>query len=378
MGDPWVRVKSSGGVTPPWHTSTLWHLMSLSGWWGFLRAHGFRMRPGRVALAAPITAYALHNSILRAMQSAIYGTRLRRASAPTDPIFVLGHWRAGTTWLHELLTQDDRFTFPTTYECVSPHYCVLLGSLYPKLFASLLPSRRAMDAMPMGFERPQEDELALLALGQPSPMWWVGYPGEQAGQQYLTLRELPPSERERWLATLKSFLRLVSFRRPQRTIVLKSPAHTSRLGLLSSAFPAGRFVHVVRDPVAVFASTVHLWTTVHAISGLTAMDTTDLYAYVLDTYVAMYREYFATVSLLPAGSFYQLRYEDLVANPLRSIEECYQSLGLGGFSRAAPRIEKYLERVSGFRTNTFEISSECREQIRARWAPIYSKWGYEV
>ena len=61
----------------------------------------------------------------------------------------------------------------------------------------------------------------------------------------------------------------------------------------------------------------------HAISGLTAMDTTDLYAYVLDTYVAMYREYFATVSLLPAGSFYQLRYEDLVANPLGSIEECY-------------------------------------------------------
>jgi hypothetical protein len=117
---------------------------------------------------------------------------------------------------------------------------------------------------------------------------------------------------------------------------------------------------------------------VHTISGLTAMDTTDLYAYVLDTYVDMYREYFATVSALPAGSFHQLRYEDLVTNPLRSIEECYQSLGLGDFSRAAPRIEKYLERASGFRTNTFEISSECREQIRARWAPIYSKWGYEV
>jgi hypothetical protein len=235
-----------------------------------------------------------------------------------------------------------------------------------------------MDAMPMGFDRPQEDELALLALGQPSPMWWVGYPGEQTGQRYLTLRELPPSERDRWLATLQNFLRLVSYRRPGRTIVLKSPAHTARLGLLSPAFPAARFVHVVRDPVAVFASTVHLWTTVHAISGLTAMDSTDLYAYVLNTYVHMYREFFATVSALPPGSFHQLRYEDLVANPLGTLEECYESLGLGGFTDAAPRIEKYLERAGGFRKNDFEISGECRDQIRARWAPIYSKWGYEV
>jgi omega-hydroxy-beta-dihydromenaquinone-9 sulfotransferase len=378
VAESWVRVKSSGGMSPPWYTSTLWHLMGLSGWWKFLRAHDFRLRPGRLPLAALITTYAVCNSILGAMQSSIYGSRLRRVPTPTDPIFVLGHWRTGTTWLHELLSQDERFTFPTTYECIAPHYCVLLGSMYQKLFAGLLPSRRAMDAMPMGFERPQEDELALVALGEPSPMWWVGYPGETAGQKYLTLRELPLDKRDRWLTTLKNFLRLVRYRRPGRAIVLKSPAHTSRLALLSAAFPAGRFVHVVRDPIAVFASTVHLWTRVHAISGLAPMETTDLYAHVLDTYVDMYREFLATVSALPSGSFHQLRYEDLVAHPLRALEECYESLWLGDFALAAPRIEKHLERARGFRTNTFEISSECREQIRARWAPIYSKWGYEV
>ena len=316
VAESWVQVRFSGGLTPPWYTSTLWHLMGLSGWWNFLRAHRFRVRLGRLPMAALSTTYALHNSILGAIQSTIYASRLRRVPIPTDPVFVLGHWRAGTTWLHELLCQDERFTFPNFYECVAPHYCVLSTSLYPKMFSGMVPRQRAMDAMPLGFERPGEDELALLALGEPSPMWWAGYPGETAGQRYLTLRELPPSQRDRWLATLKYFLRLVSYRQPGRAVILKSPAHTARLGLLFPAFPAARFVHIVRDPTAVFASTVHLWTTLHAICELTKMAPNDLYAYVLDTYVAMYREFFATVATLPPRCFFQVRYEDLVADPL--------------------------------------------------------------
>lgn len=122
-----------------------------------------------------------------------------------------------------------------------------------------MPAKRVMDNMALGFDRPQEDELALVALGVPSPMWWLAYPGEAKGRAYLTLRDIPARERERWARVFRGFLRLLTYRHQAKPLVLKSPPHTARLAMLARMFPKARFLHIVRDPYAVFASTIHLW-----------------------------------------------------------------------------------------------------------------------
>jgi omega-hydroxy-beta-dihydromenaquinone-9 sulfotransferase len=90
-----------------------------------LCAHGFRVTPSRVAVAASVTFATAGNSLLGLLQSAIYGTRLRAVNVEHDPIFVLGHWRSGTTHLHELLALDNRLACPTVFECGAPHHCML-------------------------------------------------------------------------------------------------------------------------------------------------------------------------------------------------------------------------------------------------------------
>src|SRR5579863_4817380 len=37
-------------------------------------------------------------------------------------VVVLGYWRSGTTLLHELLSLDSRYSFPTTHACMNPHH----------------------------------------------------------------------------------------------------------------------------------------------------------------------------------------------------------------------------------------------------------------
>ena len=39
-----------------------------------------------------------------------------------------------------------------------------------------MPSRRPMDNMPAGWDRPQEDEFALCMMGQPSPYADIAFP----------------------------------------------------------------------------------------------------------------------------------------------------------------------------------------------------------
>ena len=102
------------------------------------------------------------------------GSARRESIEP--PIFILGHWRSGTTLLHELLVQDPRHTFPNTYQCFDPCHFLLTERLVRRYCNWLLPARRIMDNMPVGWERPQEDEFALALLGQPSPYLTIAFP----------------------------------------------------------------------------------------------------------------------------------------------------------------------------------------------------------
>ncbi len=117
-------------------------------------------------IAAIVTCVSFGHTLLRILQGAIHGRAIRATKLTAPPIFIIGHWRTGTTLLHELLVQDERFAYPTTYACMDPCDFLLTEWLFSRLFWFLVPSRRPMDNMKAGFDRPQEDEFALCFLGR--------------------------------------------------------------------------------------------------------------------------------------------------------------------------------------------------------------------
>jgi omega-hydroxy-beta-dihydromenaquinone-9 sulfotransferase len=352
--------------------------MNTSSWWRLLRAHGFRVRPSRLPLAASVTLASLSNSLLGVLQSAIYGARLRDTIIEHDPIFVIGHWRSGTTHLHELLALDGRFAYPS-FECFAPHHCLLTdNSLYRRSFSWLVPRKRVMDNMAVGFDRAQEDEIALVALGSPSPYWSLAYPGETIGQRYLTLADVSARDREKWETVFQGFLRLLTYRHPGKPLILKSPPHTARLSTLARMYPKARFIHIVRDPFEVFASTMHLWRKNQEMSALPHIKAAGLEASVLRTLLAMYDGFEAARAALEPGRFHQIRYEDLIRNPLSTLEECYDAIDLGEFAVVRPRVDDYLAKLREYRTNEYALTFEGKAAVSEAWGSIFSKWGYEI
>ena len=76
----------------------------------------FRLWP----VAMVITGLSVVNTVLALVQSIVFGRKIARTEIREPPIFVIGHWRCGTTLLHRLLVRDERFAFPTTYDCFAP------------------------------------------------------------------------------------------------------------------------------------------------------------------------------------------------------------------------------------------------------------------
>lgn len=353
----------------------IWIGMSVGAWTRALWRHRFAVHPMQWHTAALMLILAPWHSVMRRLERLIYRRALRGIDFPEAPIFVIGHWRTGTTWLHELLTLDERHTFPDTYQCFEPNHFLLTERLFRR-WKWLLPSQRPMDNMGVGFDRPQEDEFALAILGQPSPYLTIAFPNRRHHDEaYEDLRSLPAKARESWRQTFVDFLQRVSLHRPGR-LVLKSPTHSFRIRTLLEIFPDARFVHIVRDPRVVFPSTVHLWKTLHTAQGLQTPHFRGLEERVFETFLRLYQKIEEDRSLVAPSRFFELRYEDLVDDPIGQLHALYEQLELGDFDRVRPKLEADVARRAGYRTNRYELDDALKAEVERRWGEVIRRYGY--
>jgi hypothetical protein len=362
----------------PWWSPRFWHGMPVGVWFGMAAEHGFRFSPSKLGLVATISAASAFNSLAGPLSEARFRRQLRQPPETPPPLFILGHWRSGTTLLHELLMHDERFCCPSTYQCFAPSHFLLTESLITKMLAWMMPAKRPMDNVAAGWSRPQEDEFALANLGAPSPYRRMAFPATSSAEPVaLDVTKLSPDELARWKHALEAFLARLAVRDPRRP-VLKSPPHTARIGVLAEMFPEARFLHVVRDPFVVFPSTIRLWRSLDEVQGLQVDRGAALEEYVFACFDEMYAAFERDRATLPPGRLHEVRYEDLVADPVGCLAEGYDRLGLGEFATVRPALAAEAEAMKRYRTNTYEPDPRMVAEVARRWGPFIDRYGYEV
>ena len=362
----------------PWYSPRFWHGMRLSTWLGHLARNRVAVSPSQVPAAISITALTTINSLLSRAERAIYGRRVDAVQIEKHPLFIIGHWRSGTTFLHELLIRDPLHAYPTTYQCFVPHHFLLTEAWLAPWTEFLLPKRRPMDNMAAGWRRPQEDEFALGNLGVPTPYLSMMFPrrGPVFGD-YLTLESLSEEQRRRWRQEFRRFVQRIQLR-DSRRVVVKSPGHTARVATLLDLFPDAKFIHLVRDPQALYSSTVSLWKSLNEVQGMqTAGRQEWVDEYVFESFERMYQAFEADRPKLATDQLIELRYEDLAASPEHELERMYRQLGLGDFSAAKPAMEDYLAQVKNYRPNRYDLDPATRDQVNQRWQAYRERYGYD-
>ncbi|SDR62469.1 Sulfotransferase family protein [Rhizobiales bacterium GAS191] len=373
------------------HHFRISHGMVASAWFRLLVRNHFAVSPSRIPFALQVSIYSVLNSVLRLVQTLLLGRRIARLELAARPIFIIGHWRTGTTLLHELLALDERFLAPSTLECFAPAHFLVTGRLL-RMLAWFLPATRPMDDMAVGWDRPQEDEFALLNLGFGSPYETLIFPNHRpVGIEFLNMSEMTPEQVEAWKAGLSCFLKQVQFRSdresrcpPQaRRLVLKSPPHTARLHILRPLFPGAQFVHIVRHPFDVFASTVRLWRAMSETQGCQAPrqgqlpnGAPSIEDYVLHVMELLYRDFVDQVAQLPRENICEVRYEDLVRAPIAEVRRIYQHLGLDTFEPVRPRLEAHLASLGDYTPNDCSISEDHKAEVSRRWRWYMERYNY--
>ena len=190
--------QARGGNRAPWWTCRICHGMSVRVWFGLLARNRFAISPSRIPVIFGVTCASIVNTILNAVQSLLYQRRIAATAIEESPIFILGHWRSGTTYLHELMALDPALCAPTTYECFAPKHFLISAWFFTRL-GWMLPKLRPMDDMPLGWDLPQEDEFALMTMGVGSPYETMAFPNHRPVRpEFVNLTALSRSARDSW------------------------------------------------------------------------------------------------------------------------------------------------------------------------------------
>ena len=314
------------------------------------------------------------NSLLAKMQALAHAEALQKVEV-RPPIFLLGFWRSGTTFLHELFCCDARFGFPSTYACMNAAHFLLSGNVLSDRLAKQK-AYRPMDNMQYSWSSPQEDEFALLCMGAPSPYEALLVPSLMSDpRSLLDLRRRSREEQDRWAQMFQLFLRLLTVQQ-SKPMVLKSPTHGFRLPLLPSLFSRAHFVIIERNPYEVFASNLKLWQTLLEMYSLESLSSQQIESFVLAAYVIHEEAINEGIRSLGPGTVARVRYEELIADPVGQIKRIYSELKLTGVEDAQPALEQHLAKVSTHQRNRLVLSPAQKDAVDERWGPLIRDKGY--
>ena len=306
-----------------------------------------------------------------------YQDHMQSIEFTDDPVFITGHWRSGTTYLHYLMALDkDNFAYPTNYQCLFPTIFLTVNesSWRYKLLDRVMGTRtRHIDNMELTLTSPQEEEWMYLPEGGFSYIFESLRFPQTSVSNFDEIIRLSNDELTKEI-TLKIFRKL-TFAHNKR-ILSKSPGHFSRIRLLKEIFPTSKFIFLVRNPYDVVISMVHMKNILRKRLSFQKYYPDDV------TSVANFLSFYHntvknSLDTLNPHDYIFLKYENLTNQPTKYLQEIYGSFKFQYTDKYEKSLLAYLETVKDYKRNQFELTAEVRDTIYRECPQVFHDYGYE-
>jgi hypothetical protein len=294
-----------------------------------------------------------------------------------DPLFILGHWRQGTTFLHELLIRNANHSYMTMYESIFPNHFLYFEKLMKRIFGWFLPETRPQDDVKIGVDAPHEHGFAIANICSMSIYSGTYFPLNQGYyNRYASKKGLTEKEKKKLRYFTDYVIKKLYYKNGDKLLILKDPIDTANIDLLIELYPNAKFVHIIRDPYEVYYSTWKLHERTIPLYRL-QRGYPDLEKLILNAYKDIYAKYYDEVDLIPEENFIEIRYEDFITDPLAYVKLIYDKLQLKGFEESLTDIQAFLDQEGDYNRSKYNISTKEKQKIYAYWHEIVDKMGYE-
>jgi omega-hydroxy-beta-dihydromenaquinone-9 sulfotransferase len=273
-----------------------------------------------------------------------------------EPVFIIGHWRSGTTYLHYLMAKDKQFGYCSNIDAFAPGASILGRWLLRHIIAWRLPPIRPMDNVKLSADSPQEEEFAMMLLSKYSGYHAFAFPSRQREMftKYTLLDTDDVSIINGWRKVYFRFLMKLSIRNGHKQLLLKNPANTSRIKHLVSMFPKAKFIYLHRNAFEVQRSTVRLSNVLMQANCLHSFDHIDLKEETANVHQAVIKAYEQQRIFPEPGNLIEVSYNDLVTDPLMTVKRIYSELNIEGFEHAESAFREFIIEQKDYQPHVYE------------------------
>jgi hypothetical protein len=241
------------------------------------------------------------------------------------PVFIIGSPRSGTSILHELMAQDPASRVPLMWEMNHPVEALAgedvaeSADMLQQFWHNLQPEYETMHAN-SGY---LPNECIFITLHEFLSDHWGGNHHVPSYDRYLQKADQRPAYRYH-----KEFLKTLQQRGASKRWLLKAPSHIFQLQALFDVYPDARVVRTHRDPLRTLASSLSLMGTLKWMR-CNEVDMSKVPGQLAFGYAYVYqREMEQRASgELPDAQFIDVQFEDIVKEPVATIEGVYAKLG---------------------------------------------------
>lgn len=319
-------------------------------------------------------------STLAPIQERRYQKRLADKPLEHAPVFILGHWRSGTTFVHNVLSCDKHFGYNTTYQTVFPHLMMFGQPFFKKNMSWLMPDKRPTDNMELAVDLPQEEEFALANMCPYTYYNFWFFPKYQLEycDKYMLFNDITPEELKVWEETFTKLIKISLWNTGGTQFLSKNPPHTGRVRELVKMFPNAKFIYLMRNPYTVFESTRSFFTNTIQPLKLEEFSDEQIEKNILTVYERLYHKYEADKACIPEGNLIEVRFEDFEADALGMTKKIYDTLSLPGWEEARTAIEQYVGAKKGYKKNKYDYAQRTRDLVETNWKFALDDWGYHL
>ena len=318
-------------------------------------------------------------SLLKPFEDGRYA-KLENQPLEMDPLFILGHWRSGTTFVHNVFACDKHFGYTTTYQTVFPNLMLWGQPFFKKNMSFLMPDHRPTDNMELKVDLPQEEEFALSNMMPYTyyNFWFLPKHQQEYADKYLLFDDISEAELKVFEETFTKLIKISLWNTHGTQFLSKNPPHTGRVKELVKMFPNAKFIYLMRNPYTVFESTRSFFTNTIQPLRLQDISNEQIESNFIEVYRRLFYKYEEQKHLIPEGNLVEVKFEDFEQDAFAMTEDIYKKLNLPGFEESKAEIEKYLGKKKGYKKNQYKYDDRTVRLVEENWGMALKEWGYSL
>ncbi|MEA2008214.1 MAG: sulfotransferase [Chloroflexota bacterium] len=307
------------------------------------------------------------------------------------PIFIIGNYRSGTTFLHRLLLKDEQLTCLKTWEIYFAS-----AVIYRKFFKALDPifggfvrwigvrfnkdlaERSAMHET--GMDKEEEDSQLFFQIFSSYNMFAL-FPFPRFAKKYIYYdQRVSPKQKKNDMEYYREVLRRHVYLSGGKRYLSKNPDFSPRVETLREYFPDAKFINIVRAPVKVVPSTIKMWAHVWKLFGTPKED----YPHkdVLIEHAKHWYKYpHQRLRSLPSDRYAVIEFSEFVSNPKEVITRLYSQFGLEMGDEFAGILQEATGKSRHYKSNNPYSLSDMgldEDAVNAEFLPVLQDYEFNV